>query len=81
MCQTIFSLPYSAVVPGPDRTNVDCAVCFGPIENRILLQPCRHAQFCENCIKRVDADAEARAAEPKCPLCNVAFTDYFRIFV
>ncbi|GAA5998305.1 uncharacterized protein JCM10292_001110 [Rhodotorula paludigena] len=40
-----------------------CAVCLSPIENKTVVSPCHHGQFCWNCIRAWTDQSR------KCPLC------------
>ncbi|GAA5858532.1 hypothetical protein JCM8547_007348 [Rhodosporidiobolus lusitaniae] len=40
-----------------------CAICLSPIENKTVVYPCHHGQFCWNCIRAWTDQSR------KCPLC------------
>ncbi|GAA5887374.1 hypothetical protein JCM6882_002510 [Rhodosporidiobolus microsporus] len=40
-----------------------CAICLSPIENKTVVHPCHHGQFCWNCIRAWTDQSR------KCPLC------------
>ncbi|KWU43543.1 hypothetical protein RHOSPDRAFT_34853 [Rhodotorula sp. JG-1b] len=40
-----------------------CAICLSPIENRAVVSPCHHGQFCWGCIRAWTDQSR------KCPLC------------
>ncbi|GAA5833976.1 hypothetical protein JCM11251_003579 [Rhodosporidiobolus azoricus] len=51
---------------GPEGQELDeehCAVCLSPIENKTVVHPCHHGQFCWNCIRAWTDQSR------KCPLC------------
>ncbi|GAA5916046.1 uncharacterized protein JCM6883_001982 [Sporobolomyces salmoneus] len=40
-----------------------CAICLAPIDNKTVIYPCHHGQFCWNCIRAWTDQSR------KCPLC------------
>ncbi|GAA5939672.1 uncharacterized protein JCM15063_005251 [Sporobolomyces koalae] len=60
------------LAPSPRTTQLDddedsdedpCAICLAPIENKTVVYPCHHGQFCWNCIRAWTDQSR------KCPLC------------
>ncbi|BGP14391.1 hypothetical protein JCM10213_004513 [Rhodosporidiobolus nylandii] len=52
--------------PGEDADGHEeehCAICLSPIENKTVVYPCHHGQFCWNCIRAWTDQSR------KCPLC------------
>ncbi|GAA5877681.1 hypothetical protein JCM16303_000203 [Sporobolomyces ruberrimus] len=54
--------------PAADQDNDDqdedvCAICLAPIDNKTVVYPCHHGQFCWNCIRAWTDQSR------KCPLC------------
>ena len=72
--------PDSAAVPEPDVPNFEeCVVCFLPMEHRVVVLPCGHARFCQECIDNIKAKAGRKAL--KCPMCNKEFAHSTRVFI
>ncbi|GAA6031825.1 hypothetical protein JCM8097_002009 [Rhodosporidiobolus ruineniae] len=46
-----------------DEDEEQCAVCLSPIENKTVVYPCHHGQFCWGCIRAWTDQSR------KCPLC------------
>ncbi|TNY20857.1 hypothetical protein DMC30DRAFT_351654 [Rhodotorula diobovata] len=46
-----------------DDDEEHCAICLSPIENKTVVYPCHHGQFCWNCIRAWTDQSR------KCPLC------------
>ncbi|GAA5946340.1 hypothetical protein JCM3775_007108 [Rhodotorula graminis] len=46
-----------------DDEDEHCAICLSPIENKTVVYPCHHGQFCWNCIRAWTDQSR------KCPLC------------
>ncbi|GAA5976830.1 hypothetical protein JCM10908_005644 [Rhodotorula pacifica] len=57
----------SAVKAEPEEEQEEeeehCAICLSPIENRAVVSPCHHGQFCWGCIRAWTDQSR------KCPLC------------
>ncbi|GAA5890323.1 hypothetical protein JCM5296_002788 [Sporobolomyces johnsonii] len=52
--------------PGADDDEDEdqlCSICLSPIENKTVVYPCHHGQFCWNCIRAWTDQSR------KCPLC------------
>ncbi|GAA5983122.1 hypothetical protein JCM11641_004920 [Rhodosporidiobolus odoratus] len=52
--------------PDTDPNELDeehCAICLSPIQNKTVVFPCHHGQFCWNCIRAWTDQSR------KCPLC------------
>merc|ERR1712083_227652 len=48
------------------RESPTCSICFVAMVDRVVLIPCGHADFCQNCIVQNET---RRPNEKKCPLC------------
>ncbi|GAA6009501.1 hypothetical protein JCM11491_003580 [Sporobolomyces phaffii] len=46
-----------------DSEEDPCAICLAPIDNKTVVYPCHHGQFCWNCIRAWTDQSR------KCPLC------------
>ncbi|GAA5823083.1 hypothetical protein JCM3770_007090 [Rhodotorula araucariae] len=46
-----------------DEEDEHCAICLSPIENKTVVYPCHHGQFCWGCIRAWTDQSR------KCPLC------------
>ena len=49
----------------------ECSICCESPRN-IVLQPCRHAMFCEKCVQSLYAHND----KPRCPICRAEIVRY-----
>ena len=59
-------------VSGTELNDMECCICYNPINEKIVLVPCGHIRFCLGCIDQL--------SNKKCPICAQGFEKYYRIF-
>ena len=63
----------SEVDVGSDRDNI-CVVCLSPRETTWIFLPCRHAQCCNECSKKI------KELGKPCPVCRTPIESSFQIY-
>ena len=63
----------------PKKENDSCSVCYEPKNGIFAFQPCRHANACEQCCKKITSSEDRD--QRKCPICRSFVTEFQRIYV
>ena len=62
-----------------------CAICYGDVNERTILLPCGHADFCTHCIVQNEGhtlpDPETGIRVFRCPSCNLVYANRTRVYM